>query len=458
MKYLKLIPLLALVASGCADAASTAGADALAVNNGSRIVEVDPAAQTATDALFARDIPAARAALQDASTPREFAGKAVVETLYVPLAPETQRLLRDSLGATRDVTAELLYGDTGLFYLISRGVPWADSDSYAGIRTQLADKLPWQSRRLDSPDAFLEDLREPVDLLMESLVAVADGPLAAIRSAAAQGLGSEETFDPFRLPGAVFFDEDLTLDVGRSELALLDAAVAGVQGAIYGLAAYEHSWTLERAFGTEIWSEVALDPQNPEFVDGFTVEDYQVAYLNERLLKRIATAKHLSTARNAFEGGLTSFEETLRVASQSPTEGTFAWIEARNDVGAEAYDAALSDFAEIVAAVRASLRGSTVLPHVSPQVTLNLSLLFEDGRTLPDDVDFIVFETYMDEFGTTRYSEVNQAALDVLLDGVVHPPLSELDVDFTHAETIGTVLDVALSTYTGEVERAVENF
>lgn len=456
MKYTTLLLLLALPGFGCASY-DAGGADASPANGaqnnsyeGNNSAGSEPYV-AGLDALYAHDVQAARDELADAPRQdrRAMAGLAIVEVLALPMSTELNDVLSGSLGATRSVTNDLIYGEDGLLYLVSRGVPWEDGESLAGIRTILGEELPWQRERLESSDAFFSGLREPVDLLADRLVALANGPIQRAREAAADALQGGLTFEPFVVPGTVFFDMNLELSIGPSEVALLDAVLAAGQAAVHAIAAYENAWTLERAFGTTVWHEVLEDIEHPLHVEGASVEDYQIAHLNEHVLRAVRSSEHLSTSQDALAEAFGQLATSLRLAvTTTGTPATLDWSTVTNEV--------LTDLAEVAEAFQAGVRGSSTIPHTEPQLTVDLTPLFSPGRVLPPDVDLIQSVEIMDELGTTTGSEINDEAFELLIDGLFDPPPGMDGPVLTTVDDLGALVDDVIGHYQREIERAVE--
>ena len=443
MKFRNLfVPLFALALAGCAAYDSQGTMD-----TGS----MDEPPPEIGSLLYAHDVLGARDAFaqltqSDGATPTDFAGLAVTEALALPVSAEFNAILIDHLGAVRPLTEDVLYGGDGLLYLVSLGVPWADGGDLKGIETLLADRLPWPRQRLASPQAFVDGLSLPVDLLFDSLVDLADGPLQRMRNAAQRATAASEPFQ-FLLPGAVFHDDSLELTVGPSDLAVLDAAGAAVQGAIYFFGAYSNAWTIERAFGDAVWASVVDDPTHELHVAGATAADYQIAHLNEHLLRTIDTPARLGHARDAFAGGFGALATALDLSSATGTTSTLQWDALDPDLAA--------DLAEVLRAFAASLDAATPIPFFQPTLTVDLSLIFTEGRTIPADTDLIVVDTYTDAFGTQTETVINEDAVTAATEGLFEPPLdSETGSEFILGEDVSTAFDEVTGAYATEVDRA----
>ena len=299
---------------------------------------------------------------------------------------------------------------------------------------------------LAAKQAFVDGLSLPVDLLFDSLVDLADGPLQRMRNAAQRATAASEPFQ-FLLPGAVFHDDSLELTVGPSDLAVLDAAGAAVQGAIYFFGAYSNAWTIERAFGDAVWASVVDDPTHELHVAGATAADYQIAHLNEHLLRTIDTPARLGHARDAFAGGFGALATALDLSSATGTTSTLQWDALDPDLAA--------DLAEVLRAFAASLDAATPIPFFQPTLTVDLSLIFTEGRTIPADTDLIVVDTYTDAFGTQTETVINEDAVTAATEGLFEPPLdSETGSEFILGEDVSTAFDEVTGAYATEVDRA----
>ena len=449
MTYTKALVLtLAFALSACAGYdASLAGADGETPGQ----PDLSGAPKAGDSALYDHDVVAARNAYAESKhsdpTGRAQAGFAITSTLALPMSAEFSSLLKNHLGATRDVDNALLYGEGGLLYLVARGVPWEDGDSLAGIRTVLANTLPWERARLESLDGFVAGLNQPVDLLTETLVDLAKGPIADIRASNLEVIENPD-FDEFVLPGEVFFDEALEIEFGKSEIALLDAALAAAQAVIYFADAYQNAWTLERALGTSVWDEVVTDPMHPLHVDGFTVEDYQVSHLNQNLFRAFDARERLVDAQEALGDVFGSIANSIELGiAADGQETTLAW---------SVVDASFaSDVASFFRAFEKSVYEEAVIPFTEPPMSVNLAPLFTDGRTLDPELNLFVREVYTDEFG--EYSEVvmSDDAINAMADGLFQPPLdSEMPSELTIAEQIDVFIQDVTGAYFDEVDRA----
>lgn len=350
------------------------------------------------------------------------AGLGIIDLLLLPGAPEITEVLLEGFNANRGLNAsELIYGDGGYLYWASRGARWEDHGSYQGIRELLGDDLPWSRGRLESLTAFVEGLDEPFDKSIRKLVTLAN---------AMQGLDllfetaiADPAFVRFYLPGQVLHDSELTLILGRSELSMLRAKIALFRSAIYFLAAYEHSWTLEGAFGS--WRfDVALD--NRHYVPGFEPKDYTIAYLDDRLFRRLSSPERLAASRSALRHAFRSYGQAIRQGLEETSTTTLNW-ESFTVEEAKAYN-------DFFAALSDSLDGPVTLPDT--EITLNLAPLFKEGRSLPAEIPWFV---QIVEFGDApgngddrlelrQWKKNDEAITAFLYDGVLEPRPPSLDL------------------------------
>lgn len=405
--YLPFIAVwFALASVGCASYDASLGLDAPA-----------PDETDGTTLLYSHNVKGARDAFELADN---HGGVAVTSLLLLPYSDAMTALLTGHLGARDglDAKGDVLWGRDGFAYYLSRGVAWDDSPSTVGIKTLLIDRLPWTQQELDSVDRFVDRLNRPVTLLLDTAVLLADdlGEVAEQLDLAAT---DRETLF---IPGEVFYDPAFSLTLGAGEFTTLRAVVEGVRASIYFVGAYEHSWTLRRAFGTAAWQEVIDDPEHPEHVDGFEVLDYQVAHLNASLGRAIGAADRLQHARTAAATSLRAIAEALRLGVQQEDGSSLHWRRVRGDVA--------ENLAAFFDALAASTDAPTALPHVSPTVTADLSRLFA-GPTVAADQDLF----YVD--AQEHALAVDENTAEALVEGVFEPALD--DVEFTTDDSLGDV-------------------
>ena len=315
--------------------------------------------------------------VDDPSSGQAAAGVAVTELLLMFEYDEVTELLVDHLGAHGGIDAnELLYAQEGYLYWASRGVRWNEqSDQYIGIRELLDDELPWDAAHLASIQTFVEGLDAPTGQGFRQLVTVANR-LSGIDDHLETALEDDE-FARLTIPGEVFHDPALTLRIGPSEVALARAMISLVRSVVYFIAAYEHSWTLERAFSE--W-DPALDDEH--FVEGYTSADYTVAYLDDHLFRSIDSTDRLSASRTGLREALEHARDAIVFGLDHPAATTLEWDNIDEET---AYQ--LDEFLE---ALIESLDEPTPLPHTEPATTLDLTHLFEEGRVLDEEIDWFV--------------------------------------------------------------------
>lgn len=380
------------------------------------------------------------------------AGLGLTELLLLAEFGEVTDLLIDHLGAYRGVEANsLLYAEEGYLYWSSRGVRWSEDDEqYDGIRTLLADELPWHQPRLESLTAFVEGLDQPFDKALRQLVTVANA-LTPIDQAFEKAL-EDPQFVRLYVPGEVFHDSRLGLRLGRSELATLRAAMSAFKGAVYFLAAYENSWTLQEAFGQ--WRhDVALDDER--FVEGYEPIDYTFEYLDGELFRGVNSADRLSASRTALKDAIAHLRDAIRYGVERQSSTTLQWS-AVDEQTAQAVDHLLETLSR-------ALDGPTTLPFSEPSTTIDLSGFFEDGgRVLDDDIRWFVRsqEARTDSDGEpeepiSRWS-VNQEAIRAFFHEGVFEPIPEEGntptVELGSAGSPANVVDLLIDPYRQNVE------
>ncbi len=361
----------------------------------------------------ARDIYASVVEAQ-ASQGEAQAGLGITEILLMPGRPTVNEMLFDHFGARQDLDANaVLYDEGGYLYWASRGVRWDDdptSSDVRGIKSLIAERLPWEEDRLESLAAFSEGLDSSTNDWVRQAVTLANG--LGDMDAALEAAIDESSFGRFYVPGEVFHHTDLSLRLGRAELEMVRAALQLFRGAIYFMAAYDHQWTLEDAFGP--WREdVEID--DGRWSAGFEPMDYSLDFLGQELFGTVDNEERLTASRRAFRDGLGHLRDALRLGLEQSYTTTLAWGELEPE-DAEEID-------EWLQAVEQALDGPVELPYTAPQTTLDLSPLFEEGRTLPEGKSW--WEPAMDLSLDELDAEVGERwqwsdeALDIALEGVV---------------------------------------
>ncbi|TXD34065.1 hypothetical protein FRC98_19610 [Lujinxingia vulgaris] len=448
------IGALSVGATGCGESFNeSAGADPI-FDADNEPGEPVPSLGEAEQALMAHDVAGARAMYQqrlevDPSDGEAAAGRAMCDLLLVPGMPEVGRLLTESLGAAEPLAAaEVLYGDEGLLYWASRGARWADDGQYLGIRSLLAPELPWELEELESITRFVEGLNEPGDTLARHLVSIANA-LGGL-DAQLQVAIDDPDFVRFYVPGEVFHDPSLSLTLGRAELATIQAALQVVRAALYAVSAYEHSWTLDGAFGA--WrQDVNLDDER--YVAGYTPTDYTVSYLDARLFRRVAQPDRLQASRTALRDALSRARDALRMGLTSEVQTTLQWEQPTVEN--------IQRIDELFSALAGALYEPTALPYSEPAVHLNLSSFFEGGRTLPAEVPWMVRTedpARIDEgMGVSEENflwKTNPEAIDLVFQqGVVEGVSSEESVNVDLGEGgLGGFIDALAGAYVDAVQ------
>jgi hypothetical protein len=331
------------------------------------------------------------------------AGRALVNIMLLPEDPAVQRLLVDHLGATRaDYDAErLIWADEGILYWLARGTSWDDNGQLQGIRSLVADKLPWATARLDSPDAFLDGLDSTGSEALDALLPI---------TRTLEGI-----------------EEDLGLVLGRAEVSLLRGAVALVRGGLIFIAAYEHAFQLSHLSEAR-WAAILADPMHPEHQAALTTADaYLFTYLDSRLLRSFRDASRLAEARRAAQRGLDAIVNALTLGRERAAQGSsLQW---------QSGSAEVSD--QLIALIRAassSMERPTKLPYTTPAATLNLSVFFGDGRLVPAQTPlFASFDEPLDDGmgGTITDTswELSEEATTSLTQGLLTPEDGEITLD-----------------------------
>lgn len=306
------------------------------------------------------------------------AGVAVTELLLMLQLDEVTELLLDHLDAQGAIDPnELLFAREGVLYWASRGVRWADdSDDYEGIRDLVADELPFDDDRLESTIAFVDGLDTPVGQSLRQLVSIANA-LNVVESHIETALDDPD-FRRLYIPGEVFHDEGLDLRIGRSELATIHAAISMARSLVYFVAAYDHDWSLEEAFGQ--WR---TDPPEDRYQPGYEPLDYSVDILDDHLFRSVGSPDRLSASHSSLREAVDWSRDAIRMGLEDQTPTTLQWEDVDED------DAQEID--ELLEALAEALDGPTQLPHVFPATTLDLSPMFEgEGRTLDEEISWFV--------------------------------------------------------------------
>jgi hypothetical protein len=374
----------------------------------------------AEQALFNHNVARARDFYEDAlsaepGSGRAAAGLATTRLLLVPGVSQVATLLIEDLGARHGLDAgDVIYGRDGYLYWRSRGATWEDQGQFEGIRSILANRLPWSRDKLTSLALFADGLIRPVDAMMDNLLAVADA-LADIEDVYQIAL-EDPAFTRLYIPGQVFHDDRLAIVLGRSEIASIQAVLDLVRAMVSFVAAYQHDWTLEEALGS--WRQT-VRTDDERYVEGFRPSDYTATYLDGHLFRVVAHPERLADARILFKHSLDRAHQALSFGLEETSATTFQWqlIEASR----------IEDLITLVEALTQAIDGQTPIPFTSPASKLDLSSFFGTGRVLDEGQSWLT----RDEDERLILSE--QALKAFFIDGVLLPPaapseLPELDV------------------------------
>jgi len=398
----------------CSLAGCSASEDALsseAPNN------VEQKVDLAQSRLFERDLEGAlrlyeERLIDDSTDPSAAAGKAVMDVLLLPYSDSFTALLRDTLGANHalNATRDVIYGDGGYLYLLARGVPFADGESFPGIATLLEDDLPWTTREMTSLPDFVAERAESLDTFWDRLEVVADDLSIIERNL--QTAIDATTFKTFFLPGEVLHDQNLNLVMGKSELAALRTVISGVRSLSYFVGAYEFSWSLSDGFGTQ-WDDVGV--AEPGYVEDWRYFDYVARFLSTNLLRVVRNPARLEKAGVSFAEAARGGAQTLRLGQAGANNTVFEWTQADEIL--------VSEVAEFLDAVADSVQGPTTLPFTVPSTTMNLSPLFSaPGRTLSPNLEWSAYVVVEDEFGSFSEWQIPDATLEAFfIDGIMDP-------------------------------------
>lgn len=365
--------------AGCGDLAlandeSLLGAERPNAYSDERITEAERNL-TRHNISAARDLYRAELDEGDARTQRTAAaGKALTDLMLLPGDDAARTLLIDQFGAqNRDYDVEqLVWSDDGMLFWFSQGVRWDNDGEYEGVRSIVEDNLPWSVERLESAQSFGAGLDQSGDLIIEDLLPVAQ-MLRAIEVDLQTAIGTRSAsastgFEYFYLPAAVFHSESFSLTLGRSDLAALHAIVSMTRGMMYFVAAYAHPWTIE---------QLTSPPQGRSLNEHFyTSLDPQ---LGRAILSDVGTSR-LREAQAAFSEALRYLELSLEIGLNEPTLelAILRWDRVDPDTVAE-----LRTF---INDLGYALEGPQTFDQFDPAITIDLSVLFDGTRTLPEDV------------------------------------------------------------------------
>lgn len=307
-------------------------------------------------------------------------GAAITDLLLILDSQPATRLLTENFGARSGIdSTDIIYGPDSFLYWLSRGASWSDQGQYQGIYSLLGDKLPWTKHQLESASNFVENLLDPVNLLIPNLVALAD-VLQNIEDTLQIAL-DDPYFTRFFIPGELLHDSRLALTLTRSEIAFVQSATALARAAIHFVAAYQHDWSLEKAFGA--WRTNPTEADNaPIFLPAFGPRDYSIRYLDQRLFREVARPEQLPLARQALARALQQLRQSIDYGRQSQNTYVLQW---------EKTDPLyLQNFSQLLTALEKALFQPTQLPFTSPAIQADFSHFFSGHKTLDPTIHWMI--------------------------------------------------------------------
>lgn len=336
--------------------------------------------------LARHDVRAAQRAYTDVladgeseATSTAAAGLGLTQLMLLPGAPSVRGVLTDHLGADNsgfDAQA-LIWSEEGVLYWLSRGTRWEDDGEFQGVRSLVEALLPWTPARLESTAAFCGGLERPLGELLADTDAVADSLENVEQGMLSAALAAD--FEYLYVPAAVFHDDDLSLSLGSPELHALTGALALTRAALHYASAWRMDTSLDALCGPR-WQAVADDPDDPEHVPGYTVDDYAWRNLDARFGREVARAARLTRSRDAARQALERLAAAFTLAADSPHATTF-------DRDA-ASPSDLRAAADVLTALSGALDAPTALPGSSPATSVDLSHLFSPDAGLDPEVSW----------------------------------------------------------------------
>ncbi|MFB6351209.1 MAG: hypothetical protein ABEN55_21465 [Bradymonadaceae bacterium] len=409
--------VLAVLTGGCAAAADSGGG----IGKGAA-GDVPSEANDALRKMADHEIEEARDIYADIASQPEYqaygsAGVAISDTLLLPGARPVDKLVKDHFGGRPtggDVidAQRIIYQEDGYLDLLSRGVRWetrSDTGGVDGIKQRITSRLPWEESRLDSAKTFTEGLDKPLDKAIPTLLKFGNH-ISGLEDNIENVLNADERVAELIVPGETFYDRKLTLKLGKSELAVVAAGLAALRGLFHYAAAYRWDWSLERAYRT-----YPKNQPNDEQPDGWTDFDDTLQFLDGRLLRKLADDRsaQLDEARTAFKTSLSLLQRAIELGLDHE-DGTLRW----NNVDPE-YARKIKTF---LGDLEKSLSTRTPLSYTEPSTTADFSPLFEDGRSLPDETDWLKSETYETSSGTDVVWQIRTGAFETMfVDGIFEP-------------------------------------
>ena len=353
-------------------------------------------------------------------------GFAFTSFLLLPYDPSVTALIKH-IGGSRPLNAnrDIIFERNGLISLLAQGTPFEDQGGFSGITSLLLPDLPWTDTQVNDPD-FLGTIPTGLNTIADDLIAISDA-LVPITAAMEVGM-KDPRFSRFEMPGEVFFNDQLTLSVNRADLAFASSLLHGLRGAIRFIGAYDHPYKVSD-FG-EKWENIS--PQDPEFKSGYSADDYLIEFIDARILRSIRNASHFALAGKEAKAMLQNMRKALEIANEEPRFGVLSWNQGRAET--------IVNATTFLQALESSIDNPTQLPFITPIVTLDLSLLFEDGKTLDPQTSWFSRGDMGDYF--SNYA-LNPDALELFLKGVFSPSLSEIeDGDFQESKNFSKLSSV----------------
>ena len=339
-------------------------------------------------------------------------GFAVTSVLLLPYDPAVTDLVKrlggkGAINAKRDV----IYGNNGVISLLAQGTPIDDQGGFSGIRSLLGPDLPWNSEELTDAN-FLNNIDVEFHDIADDFVKISDAFLPII---AALDVGvSDPSFQRFELPGEVFFNDKLTLSMNRADLAFITASFRSIRAAVHFVAAYNHPYKVSD-FGSQ-WTNI--QPEDPLYKQGYESEDYIFEFLDPKLFRSIREPARLAQAGKELQLALKGLRNAMSIAIDSPRFGALAWNQADEET--------ILKVSTFIQALEKSVNESTKLPFIQPSLSLDMSILFKDGRTLDPQIPWFVIAP--DEFGGGfLVTELNEDAIEPMLNGLFSPRLEDLE-------------------------------
>lgn len=383
-------------------------------------------------------------------------GKALTDLMLLLGEDNARQIVSQGLAADRksyDIQ-QILWAKEGMLFWFSDNIPWEDSASYKGVRSIMSDKLPFKASRLESLDAFVAPLSQNVNTYSEDLVAFANA-LAAIETSLGNALKDDE-FTHYYIPYQVFHDDQLGLVIGRPEIHLLRGTIALMRAGLYMFAAYDHTWNPLQMFSRTYWEGVANDPEHPDHIEGMlTADDYLARYANAHILRDVREPLHLEAARRAFKAGFDAYAKAMEAGALAKQPNTLEWRKVDPQM--------LEKLSQMFKAISQSADGPTTIPHVSPEMTVNMNLLFKDGRVLAPELNWLVEQPQPmspDGGGTdvplpTNYT-LNEDALNAFVKGIISPDPNETEytLDLDKNDDLMTFQDQLYGEWVSNLEEA----